>query len=75
MSAEASGRRTKGWARIPMLGVAGSSEEWCGKYDKHLDVKHPDWQVDAIGPNLYQATVAILREIGHYSRGRKINSR
>ena len=74
MAADGSVRGTTGWARIPMMGseCATASD---GRYEKHLAVKHPDWKVEAIGANLYQATVLILREIGAYSMGRKVNSR
>ena len=72
---EASGFRTKGWARIPMMGVVESAASMGGKYDKNIAVNRPDWKVAAIGPNLYQSTMMILRESGYYSTGRKINSR
>ena len=75
MAAWASGCRTRGRARIQTHGVVAGAAARGGKYDKNLAVKNPDWGVVAIGPNLYRATVMILREIGHYSIGGKINSR
>ena len=75
MSAEASGCRTKGWARIPTMGVVASAAERGGKYDKNLAVNHTDWKVGVSGPMLYHATLVILREGGRYSLGRKIDSR
>ena len=75
MSTEASGCRTKGWARIPTLGVVEVAAGRNGKYDNPLAVKHPSWELAAIGPKRYQATSMILREIGHYSVDRKIYSR
>ena len=75
MSSDASECRTKGRARIPILGVVGIAESRGGKYDKHLDVKHPDWKVEAIGSKLYQSALLVLRGSGSYSMGRKINSR
>ena len=69
MPTDASGFRTNGWARVPILGLVVSAAASGGKYDKHLDVKHPDWEVGAIGSEIYQSAVMILREIGHYSMG------
>ena len=57
---------------------AGSSGKCAiggGKYDRHLDVKNPDWEVEVVGPKLRHATSIIMRGIGHYSTGLKINSR
>ena len=74
-AAEASGCRTKGLARISMPGVVASSAERDWPYDTHLAVNRPDCKVDATGPNLYHATVMIMRGSGHYLLGRKTNSR
>ena len=57
------------------MGLVAIAEERGGKRDKNLDVKRPDWEVGAIGPKIYQVAVVIMREIGHYSMGRKINRR
>ena len=71
MPAEASGCRTKGSARIPILGVVESAVERDGKYDKNRAVKHPDWKVEATGDDLYKAKVAILRESDRIRRGER----
>ena len=75
MPTDAIGCRAKGWARIPIMGVAAIAAASGGKYDKNLDVNHTDWKVEAVGSNLYQPALMILREGGHYSAGRKINNR
>lgn len=46
-----------------------------GRYDKHLGIKNPDLEVEAIGSNRYQAAVLITRGSGEYSTGRKLHSR
>ena len=75
MPTDASVCRTKGCALIPILGVLGSSASRGGKCDKHLDAKHPGRKVEATGDKFYRATSMILREIGSYSTGGKINIR
>ena len=64
----------EGWARIPMLG-AESAEESDGRYDKRISAKHPEWEVERTGIEIYQAAAMIQRDIGYWANGRKINSR
>ena len=52
--------------------IGEGSEE---KYDKHVAVKHQDRNFKMIGSKIYQSTVMILKDIGHWSMWRKINSR
>ena len=39
-----------------------------------LAVKHEDWQAGAIGKQIYQFSLIVLRDIGNEPHGRKINS-
>ena len=65
MAESASGSRTKWWARIPMLGVVECATSIGGGYGKNIALKNAGWKAEAVGPNLYQSTVMILRESGH----------
>ena len=46
-----------------------------GKRGRHLAAKHPSWTSSLIGRKIYQCTMAIVREYGNDTDGRKINSR
>ena len=46
-----------------------------GQRGKHLDAKHPDWRPKAIGAEIYQFAMTILRELGNEPNGRKKSSR
>ena len=57
-----------------MLG-AESAKESEERYDKHIAFHRPESKVDMIGIGVCQAAVMILRDIGRWANGRKINSR
>ena len=44
-----------------------------GQNERNLALKNPDWRADAIGIQIYQFALIILRDMGSESNGRTIN--